>query len=280
MHRAFCARGAPLAVLASALFLLMAAVAGAAAPDFPVLTGRVVDDAGILSPATRDRLDDQLARHERATGEQVVVVTLASLQGYSIEDFGYQLGRHWGIGQRGRDNGALLIVAPKERKTRIEVGYGLEDRLTDAQSRIIIEQVMLPAFRRGDFDAGVLDGTAAVLRVLGGGGPVPGAQQNRPAPSTASQADSSRLPAPTDWRGWLSLVLGYLFLLIFALWIIGFLGMGLLALLSGAGHRRRGGFGYGGGFYGAGGLSGSGGFSGGGFSGGGSFGGGGASGSW
>jgi uncharacterized protein len=280
MHRAFRARGAPLAVLASALFLLMVAVAGAAVPDFPVLTGRVVDEAGILSPATRGRLDDELARHERATGEQVVVVTLASLQGYSIEDFGYQLGRHWGIGQRGRDNGALLIVAPKERKTRIEVGYGLEDRLTDAQSRIIIEQVMLPAFRRGDFDAGVLDGTAAVLRVLGGGGPIPGAQQNRPAPSTASQAASSPLPALTDWRGWLSLVLGYLFLLIFALWIVGFLGMGLLALLSGAAYRPRGGFGYGGGSYG-GGFSDSGGFSGGGFSGGGgSFGGGGASGSW
>ena len=77
-----------------------------------------------------------LADHERATGEQVVVVTLDSLQGYSIEDFGYQLGRHWGIGQKGKNNGALLIVAPKEHKVRIEVGYGLEGQLTDANSRI------------------------------------------------------------------------------------------------------------------------------------------------
>jgi uncharacterized protein len=255
MHRLFRApRRVSAAALACAMVLLMMALAEAAAPIFPALTGRVVDEAGILSPGTRGRLDDELARHEQATGEQVVVVTLASLQGYPIEDFGYQLGRQWGIGQRGRDNGALLIVAPKEHKTRIEVGYGLEDRLT------------------------VLDGAAAVLRVLGGGAPVVGAQ---PPAGTALNSDSSGLPAPADGKGWGALVFGYLFVVIFALWIGGVLVMGLFSLLFSVGSHRRGGGGfyYGGGFSGGG--SSGGGFSGGGFSGGGgSFGGGGASGSW
>ena len=99
-----------------------------------------------------------LAAHERATGQQVVVVTLDSLQGYSIEDYGYQLGRHWGIGQKGKNNGALLIVAPKEHKVRIEVGYGLEGTLTDATSRTIIQNYILPSFKRGDYNAGVVGG--------------------------------------------------------------------------------------------------------------------------
>jgi uncharacterized protein len=114
-----------------------------------------------------------LAQHEHGTGNQIVVVTLKSLQGYPIEEFGYRLGRHWEIGQKGRNNGAILLVAPNERKVRIEVGYGLEGQLTDAQSRSIIERDILPAFRRGDFQAGVLNGTSAMLRVLNGGGSTP-----------------------------------------------------------------------------------------------------------
>ena len=123
------------------LLLILASPALAAEPKFPPLTGRVVDDAGMLSASTQSELTDMLAAHERATGEQVVVVTLASLQGYTIEDFGYQLGRYWGIGQKGKNTGAILIVAPKEHKVRIEVGYGLEGQLTDAVSATII---MLP----------------------------------------------------------------------------------------------------------------------------------------
>ena len=109
-----------------------------------------------------------LAAHERATGEQVVVVTLDSLQGFSIEDYGYQLGRYWGIGQKGKNTGAMLIVVPKEHKVRIEVGYGLEGTLTDATSRTIIESKILPSFKRGDFNAGVLAGTASILNAFGG----------------------------------------------------------------------------------------------------------------
>src|SRR5579862_4890486 len=122
----------PLGLIAA---LLLIASAIAAEPVFPPLTGRVNDEAGVLSPQTRQQLDLMLAQHEQATGQQIVIVTLTSLQGQTIEDFGYRLGRHWGIGEKGRDTGALLIVAPNERKVRIEVGYGIEDRLTDAVSR-------------------------------------------------------------------------------------------------------------------------------------------------
>jgi len=134
-------------VLAAVVVLATAALA----LDFPALTGRVVDNANLLSAQQESRLTQQLASHEEATSNQVVVVTLPSLQGTSIDDFGYQLGRHWGIGQAGRDNGVLLIVAPNERKVRIEVGYGLEGDLPDAIARAIIDQNILPAFRRNDY---------------------------------------------------------------------------------------------------------------------------------
>lgn len=151
-------------------FAVLGVVGAAWAADtqFPPLSGRVVDQAGILSAATRDRLTGMLAAHEEATREQVVVVTLASLQGLPIEDFGYRLGRSWGIGEKGKNTGALLIIAPKDRAVRIEVGYGLEGRLTDAISRAIIERDIVPAFRQGNFDRGVLAGTAALLGALGG----------------------------------------------------------------------------------------------------------------
>jgi uncharacterized protein len=150
------------------IVLLLASTAGAAEPKFPALSGRVVDDANILSTAAEQRLTGMLAAHEQATGEQVVIVTLPSLQGFPIEDFGYRLGRAWGIGEKGKNTGALLIIAPKERQVRVEVGYGLEGRLTDAISRAIIERDLLPAFRQGDFDRGVVAGTAALLGALGG----------------------------------------------------------------------------------------------------------------
>ena len=202
-----------------------------------------------------------LARHEQATGQQVVVVTLPSLQGYSIEEFGYQLGRDWGIGQKDKNTGALLIVAPKEHKVRIEVGYGLEGQLTDAQSRVIIERDITPQFKRGDFNAGVVAGTTTILKVLGGDA---SAARRRPVPATNSEnvtrpwcfpavcwlADL-RVPDAQIWgTGWRAGLL---------VRRVGRSGYGGFAVLRGR-------------FLGGGG----GGFSGGG----GSFGGGGASGSW
>src|SRR5471030_2617400 len=129
------------------LLLWVFAVTAQAELKFPPLTGRVVDDAQLIEPAVREQLTQQLQAHEAATGEQLVVVTLPDLQGTDIADFGYQLGRAWGIGQKDKNNGALLIVARDERKLRIEVGYGLEDRLTDAQSSVIINQLILPQFK-------------------------------------------------------------------------------------------------------------------------------------
>jgi uncharacterized protein len=238
---------------AIAVLLLILAGAGAAEPDVPALTGRVVDAAGILSPQTRDEIDRMLAQREQATGDQIVVATVKSLQGHTIEDFGYQLGRSWGIGQKGKNNGAILLVAPNERKVRIEVGYGLEDRLTDARSRVIIEQVILPAFRGGDISAGVQAGVAAMLRVLGGEDPVAGAAESDLSP---------------------------LFLAIFIpSWCIVFFGIWGVLIYSNWRHRNdpRWRHSHGSGLIFAGSTGGgSGGFSGGG----GSFGGGGASGSW
>jgi len=159
-------------LLAGWLALAMLVLAPIAwALDFPVLTGRVVDEAGLLPAAERQSLENALAAHEQATTNQVVIVTLNSLQGTTIEDYGYQLGRHWDIGQEGKDNGVLLIVAPEERKVRIEVGYGLEDVLTDATSKLIIENAIVPNFKQSLFAAGIVEGTDAILTVLGGGGP-------------------------------------------------------------------------------------------------------------
>jgi uncharacterized protein len=148
-----------------ALLLCMAA-ATAYALTFPELTGRVVDDAGILDASTKAALERKLAEFEGKTTGQLVVVTLKSLQGTSIEDYGYQLGRHWGIGQKEKNTGALLIVAPNERKVRIEVGYGFEGTLTDAVSRLIIENSILPRFRVGDFAGGIVRGVDDIIQAV------------------------------------------------------------------------------------------------------------------
>jgi uncharacterized protein len=227
----------------------------ASVPPTPALTGRVVDDAHLLDVATAVRLNDMLAAHEKATGQQIVVVTLPSLQGEAIEDFGYQLGRRWGIGQKGKDNGALLIVARDDHKVRIEVGYGLEGQLTDAISSAIINQIILPTFRQGNFNKGIVDGVTAIIKVLGGDTSAVQVQQSVAAERTG----------PTS-------IPSFIILLFIVLVVISRMGRGVLSgailgsILGGIGGNRGqyGGFGGGGGFTG----------------GGGSFGGGGASGNW
>jgi len=182
------------AALCFALLWLTTGPALAAAPDFPALTGRVVDEAGILSAQTETELAAQLAAHEQSTSNQIVVVTLKSLRGYEISDYGYQLGRHWGIGQKGKNNGALLIVAPAERKLRIEAGYGLEGVLTDALSRDIIERAIKPHLRQQNYELGIRAGVGAILAALSG------EPSTLPPPVTAVGNDH-------DW--------GYLFFLFF-----------------------------------------------------------------
>jgi uncharacterized protein len=156
------------AVLVFVLALGFAFLPAVAAPDFPALTGRVVDDADLLGAEDHEALTAELKALEDKSSDQLVVVTLPSLQGYTIEDFGYRLGRQWGIGTAKLDNGVLLIVAPNERKVRIEVGYGLEPILTDALSKLIIENAILPRFRAGDFPGGIKDGVRDIGLVLTG----------------------------------------------------------------------------------------------------------------
>jgi uncharacterized protein len=151
-----------------ALALVFGLTPAAAQPKFPELTGRVVDDAHILSHADEVALAADSKGLEDKTSDQLVVVTVGSLQGYTIEEYGYQLGRHWGIGTEKLSNGVLLIVAPKERKVRIEVGRGLEGTLTDALSRIIIDNAVLPRFRGGDMAGGIKEGVRDIALVLTG----------------------------------------------------------------------------------------------------------------
>ena len=150
-----------------ALFVLLLAGAVQAAPQFPPLTGRVVDDAHVLSPQIQADLTDKLAALEAKTSRQLVVVTLPSLNGYAIEDYGYQLLRAWGIGQKATNNGALFIIVPSEHQVRIEVGYGLEPILTDALSSVILQRSVLPKFRGGDVSGGIVDGTNEIITQLG-----------------------------------------------------------------------------------------------------------------
>ncbi|MBK5399760.1 TPM domain-containing protein [Pseudomonas sp. TH39(2020)] len=241
------------------LLLWVFALTAQAALKFPELTGRVVDNAQMIEPAVREQLTQQLQAHEKATGEQLVVVTLPDLQGTDIADFGYQLGRYWGIGQKDKNTGALLIVARDDRKLRIEVGYGLEDRLTDAQSSVIINQVITPAFKTGNFSKGISDGVAAMLVVLGG--------NPLDEPSTVYDSGGNQESDFVSRHPGIFVFLVMLFIL--TMFVCQMLGI----LPSGGGGRGGSSGGFGGGGFGGGG---GGGFSGGG----GSFGGGGSSGSW
>lgn len=139
-----------------------------AAPDFPALSGRVVDGAGLLSADQIAALTTQLETHETETSNQIVVATVKDLQGYSIADYANRLGRHWGIGQKDKDNGVVLLIAPNEREVRIEVGYGLEGALTDATSSDIIRRQILPNFREDDYPAGIQKGIDNILGAIKG----------------------------------------------------------------------------------------------------------------
>jgi uncharacterized protein len=215
---------------------------------YPVLTGRVVDNARLLSASAIDRFTAELQAQEDKTGEQVVVVTLPSLQGQTIENYGYQLGRHWGIGQKGKDNGVLLIIAPHERKVRIEVGYGLEGTLTDAISSQIVYGIILPDFRQNQMEIGINEGLNAILHTLNGQALtiVPSEQ----VPAQQQQADNG--------AGAEDLVI-FLLLMVFIIWInagsSSRLG-GSTLFLGGGSSSGFSGFSGGGGGFGGGGCSG------------------------
>ena len=144
-------------------------VAVPATSEFPALTGRVVDDAGVLDAGTREAIRQKLALLEQKTGAQVVVATVKSLNGNSVEDYANRLFRRWQLGQRGKNNGVLLLHAPTERKIRIEVGYGLEGTLTDAIAKFIIQNAITPRFKANDFAGGMTRGVDDIIKVLDGG---------------------------------------------------------------------------------------------------------------
>lgn len=136
--------------------------------NFPRLTGRIVDNANLLTGETQQSITTELASLEEKTGDQIVVVTLPSLSGYDIETYANSLFRRWALGQKQINNGVMLLVAPNERAVRIEVGYGLEGVLTDALSATIINAIILPNFREENFDKGIKDGVTAIEEVLTG----------------------------------------------------------------------------------------------------------------
>jgi uncharacterized protein len=251
-------------ILFGLALLLWIGPAAAAEPNYPQVTGRIVDDADLLSAADIAELDAGLKALEDKSSDQVVVVTLPSLQGYSIEDFGYQLGRHWGIGTKEKDNGVLLIVAPNERKVRIEVGRGLEPLLTDAMSNVIITGAILPRFRTGDYAGGIKEGVKGIELVLTGDA------------AELAERVKGRRDADDPKVDWLVVIFWTLIILWF-IWVT-WRSTQRQAHRSGSGPVFIPGPGWGGGSGGGGwsGGSGGGGFSGGG----GSFGGGGSSGSW
>jgi uncharacterized protein len=250
----------------------LTALPAAAQPKFPALTGRVTDAANVIPDDIETRLTQKLESLEKQSQRQFVIATVPSLQGYEISDYGYQLGRAWGIGNKERNDGVLLLVAPTERKVRIEVGYGLEGTLPDGLGFLIVNNQIVPRFKAGDLPGGIEAGADAIIKQLTL--PPEQAQQIAAQAVRQNQESSQGMPLGT---------------ILFMLFILFFFVLPIFRAARGHGGRRRsrgwgapiiwmpGGFGGGGGFSGGGG----GGFGGGGFSGGGgSFGGGGASGSW
>ncbi len=253
---------AALWALSIALFTAMPA---AAEPVFPKLSGRVTDAAGVLPPETVAALEARLKTLEDTTGTQLVVATVPDLGGYEIDEYGYQLGRAWGIGQKGTNNGAILLIAPAQRKLRIEVGYGLEGVLTDAVSSRIIRRAVVPRFKAGDIAGGITAGADQLITLL----QLPPDQQA----AFAAQAKAAS-GEKADGPGWGALV----WLIIIIVWMV-------ISSRRGSRGRRSGsailwGPGIGGNWSGGGGGGGSGGGFGGFSGGGGGFGGGGASGDW
>ena len=259
---------------------VLVTVTPAAAQTFPKLTGRVVDQAGLLNPAQTADLTSKLESLETRTGRQLVVATVNSLEGRTIEDYGYRLGREWGIGQEEKDDGVVLLVAPNERKVRIETGYGARVFLTDAVSSVIIRESILPRFKDGDMAGGIAAGAEQIIKMM-----------ELPPEEAARRAQEIGASEARRGKGEVSLFQ------ILPIIIIFFVVIGSIARRAGGRRYKgkgrggidpwvilwgldaisrssgRGGGGWGGG---GGGWGGGGGFSGGG----GSFGGGGASGGW
>jgi uncharacterized protein len=275
-------------ILAVLWLALIALATPVAAQTFPPLTGRVVDQAHLLSPEQVQDLTSKSAALESQKGAQFVVATVNSLEGYPVEDYGYRLGRAWGIGQKGKDNGVILLVAPNEHKVRIEVGYGATPYITDAMSGLIIRENVIPRFKQNDYGGGIEAGADAIIKQMSLSPDE--AQKNIAAAEQVQQKRQHSGGNPLPFIFWL-MVIGFVVLSHFrrgrgrryrsrhggispwvVLWGLNELNRGSRRSSWDGGSS----WGGGGGGWGGGGGGGFGGFSGGG----GSFGGGGASGSW
>lgn len=231
------------------ILLLLLSISPSAALDIPRAAGYVNDTAGLLSQGTKLKLEQFLREFEKSDSTQIVVLTIPTLESAALENFSLRVLESWGIGQKSKDNGALLLVAKAERKIRIEVGYGLEGRLTDLLAGRIIDNEISPRFKQGDFDGGIVSGVVGMAEAVRG-------------EYTGTGRTNSKKKKSSPFGFILPLLL---------------FGGPFLSRLGGRrrGHRR-GGFYVGGPFIGGGGFGGGGGFSGGGGGGGG----GGASGGW
>lgn len=251
--------------LVAALFVGLPA---ASALDLPSLTARVNDHANLLSPAEKSALEAKLAAYEQKTGQQFALLTVPTLDGQPLEDFGIKVAEAWKLGDKKRDDGLILIVVPNDRKMRIEVGYGLEGSIPDVVAARVIREVIAPAFRAGAYAQGIGGAFDTLMQTASGEAPPEAAAEPRPTKRRKS----------TGWALLSPLILPLVLFFIFS----SFFG-------GGRRGRRRGMFGapfigggLGGGGWGGGGGGWGGGGGGGGWGGGGGggFGGGGASGDW
>jgi uncharacterized protein len=177
------------------LIMLLVSVLAARSAEIPYLSGRVNDYAQILSDDVRKSLGEELRAHEERTTNQVVILTIPSLEGDNIEDFSNRVFNEWKLGQKDKDNGILIVVVPDEKRMRIEVGYGLESTIPDLLASRIISNVMAPRFRAGDFDGGISDGAGAVIAALEGR-EVPGSDEADEPAASSSLSDFSNLESP------------------------------------------------------------------------------------
>ncbi|HTM71901.1 MAG TPA: YgcG family protein [Pseudolabrys sp.] len=249
--------------MAATLLVSLFALAPVFALNFPALTGRVVDQANIIQADTRAAIEQKSAELEEKSGIQLVVATVNSLEGQEIEPYANELFRKWALGEKKKNNGVLLLVAPNERRVRIEVGYGLEGTLTDALSKVIISNAMTPRFKAGNFSEGISRGVDDIITVL-----TTDASEWQKRPSLRLDYQQ-----PVDSTSWIIFAAVFVFFVLLIVsptfrWLFFNIVLNVLASSGSSGGSSGGGYSGGGG--------GGGGFSGGG----GSSGGGGASGSW
>lgn len=228
----------------------LCALATAFALNFPSLTGRVVDQANIIQAETRTAIEQKLADLEAKSGIQLVVATVASLEGQDIEPYANELFRNWKLGEKTKNNGVLLLVAPNERRVRIEVGYGLEGTLTDALSKVIVANAITPRFKAGDFSGGISRGVDDIITVL-----TTDASEWQQRPSL--RLDAQQAADPASWLLIAALIALVTLLIVSPGFRWLFLNVALNILVSSGRSSRGGGFSGGGGSSGGGGASGS-----------------------